>query len=198
MKVPKISLSLSMAMTMITRSVSPLYSQLWLALRARVHGPWSLPCLASCSHHAKRSLQVLPVQASCRLERTGPVPAVRNGVVSQSRQRVSLEHRLRSCCVAGLLVVVALVLVRINVRSVLALSFCISSLVSSHISDFIYSFSSRSLFFFLCLLPFSCFSFFFFLFISLSLPVSLHLFLSWPVLSMGTTLLSHFVFVMNM
>ena len=89
-----------------------------------------------------------------------------------------------------------LVLMRINVRSVLALSFCISSLISSHISDFISSFSSRSLFFFLCLLPFFLvfFFFFFFLFISLSLPVSLHLFLSWPVLNMGATLLSHFVF----
>ena len=189
-----------MAVTMITRSVSPLYSQLWLALRARVHGPWSLPCLASCSHHAKKSLQVFPVQASCRLERNGRVPAVRNGVVSQSYQRVSLEHRLLSCWVAGLLVVVALVLMRINVRSVLALSFCISSLISSHISDFISSFSSRC-FFFLCLLCLSSFFLFFFflsLLLSLSLPVSLHLFLSCPVLDMDATILSHFVFVMKM
>ena len=150
-----------------------------------MHVPWSLPCLASCSHHAKRSLQVFPVQASCRLERNGRVRDVRNGVVSQLRQRVSLEHRLLSCWVAGLLVVVALVLMRINVRSVLALSFCISSLIASHISDFISSFSSRSLsssffvsfLFLVFLFSFSCSSLCLFLFLSICF--SLGQFLTW-------------------
>ena len=168
-------------MTMITRSVSPLYSQLWLALRARVHGPWSLPCLASCSHHAKRSLQVFPVQASCRLERNGRVRDVRNGVVSQSRQRVSLEHRLLSCCVAGLLVVVALVLMRINVRSVLALSFCISSLTSLTSSLLSLHALSSSFFvsflFLVFLFSFSCSSLCLFLFLSICF--SLGQFLTW-------------------
>ena len=39
---------ISMKMTMITRTVGSLYSQLsW-------HGPWPLPCLTKCSHHAHR------------------------------------------------------------------------------------------------------------------------------------------------
>ena len=148
-----LSLSLSMAVTMITRSVSPLYSQLWLALRANVRGPWPLPCLANTLHHAKRMLQVFPVRASCRLERTGLVPAVRNGVVSQSRQK---SFAGAPFAVAGLLVVVALVLVRINFRSVLNLSFpfllssLLSSLISSRLS--LHAFSFSSFVFFVCLL----------------------------------------------
>ena len=182
MKVPKSSLSLSMALTMIIRSVGSLYSQLWLALRANVRGPWSLPCLANSLHHAERTLQVFPVQASCRLERTGPVPAVRNGVVSQSRQKsfagapfaVMLFCWFVGCCCFGL--------------GEDQLSICVGALffISSLISDFISSFSSRC-FFFLCLLCRSSFFLFFFflscssllLFLYFSISFSLGQFLTW-------------------
>ena len=51
-----------MTMAMISREVSPLYSQL------SSHGPWPLPCLATCSHHAERVCLGIPVQASYHLE----------------------------------------------------------------------------------------------------------------------------------
>ena len=164
-----------------------------------MHGPWSLPCLASCSHHAKRSLQVFPVQASCRLERNGRVRDVRNGVVSQSKSFAGAPFAVMlccwfvGCCCFGLDEDLTFDLCW---RSLFALSslhlFSHPSLTSSLLS--LHALSSS---FFVSFL-FSCFSFFFFLFISLSLPVSLHLFLSWPVLNMGATLFSHYVFVMNM
>ena len=61
-------LSLSVTMKMITRSVSSLYVQLQLAVRARVHGPWHIHGLASYLHHAESCCQFVPVPTSCHLE----------------------------------------------------------------------------------------------------------------------------------
>ena len=37
----------AMTMTMITRPLRHLYSKLWPALKAKVHAPWPIPCLAN-------------------------------------------------------------------------------------------------------------------------------------------------------
>ena len=53
------------------------------ATRARVLGPWHVPCLSSRSHQGNRPGK--PLQTACHFERVGPVPAEGNGVVSRSR-----------------------------------------------------------------------------------------------------------------
>ena len=112
----------------------------------------------------------LCVHASCRLERTGRVRDVRNGVVSQSRQKsfagapfaVMLFCWFVGCCCFGL---------GEDQRSICVES---PSSISSLISDFISSFSSRFLFFFLCLLCLSSFFLFFFPHLFLSLTQQKH------------------------
>ena len=76
------------------------------------------------------------------------------------------ERRWSSvCCVAGLLVVVALVQMIINSRLVLVLSLSLSHLFL--LSALSFSFSDLISLFFLCLLCLSSFSLLFFLFISM-------------------------------
>ena len=129
-------------------------------------GPFLI--LSNCSHHAKRILN------SC-CEKWCCVPITSKSFAG-APFAVMLGCWFVGCCCFGL---------GEDQRSIcVGALFSISSLISSHITDFISSFSSRSLFFFLCLLPFSCFSFSFScsslcLFLFLSICFSLGQFLTW-------------------
>ena len=70
-----------------------------------MHGPWLLPCLANCSHHAKRIVSVFPVQTSCHFGRTGPVPAEGDGEMCLTHVeecRCLLYCWFVGCCCFGL------------------------------------------------------------------------------------------------
>ena len=59
---------------MITRPVSSLYTKPELSLKARVHGPWPLPCLARYSNQAKQRQKCpggVPAQARATWNEVG-------------------------------------------------------------------------------------------------------------------------------
>ena len=58
-----------------------LYARLWLALQARLHGPWSIPCWQKHVRNMQETtVLVFPVQTSCHLEWSGPVSVLEMGV----------------------------------------------------------------------------------------------------------------------
>ena len=78
-----------------------------------MRGPWPRPCLAKSSLRAETTCLGIPAQTSCHLEWSGCGPLLEKEMWFT---HYGERHWSTVYCFAGLLVVVAFVLLRINFR----------------------------------------------------------------------------------